>query len=117
MKQRMSKILVVLVAAMLLVVTGCDLSLNQEDTGSLAIRLGSSARNLVWEPELNMGTAIYTISGVGSTAEDSFEVSDHTEGLFTRDGLAVGEWTITVDGYNTDGEKIATACRVQHYMR
>jgi hypothetical protein len=109
MKQRMSTILVVLLAAMLLMVAGCDLSLDQDGTGGLAISLGSSSRNLVWEPELDMDVASYTISGAGPTTEDSFEVSGYTEGLFTRDDLAVGEWTITVDGYNTDGDKIATA--------
>jgi hypothetical protein len=66
-------------------------------------------RSLVWEPELDMEVASYTISGTGPTVDDSFEVSDHIEGLFTKDDLAVGEWTITVDGYNTDGDKIATA--------
>jgi hypothetical protein len=105
----MSKLILVLLATILLAATGCDLNLNQEEIGSLAIRLGSSARNLVWEPALDMEIASYTISGAGPTAEDSFEVSGHTEGLFTKDALAVGDWTITVDGYNTDGEKIATA--------
>jgi hypothetical protein len=111
MKQRMSKILlaIVVLTAMLLSGTGCDLSLGQEETGNLAINIGSSSRNLVWEPELDMDVASYTISGTGPTAEDSFEVTGYTEELFTRDDLAVGEWTITVDGYNTNGEKIATA--------
>ena len=55
-----------------------------------------------------MDVTSYTIRGAGPAADDSFEVSGHTEGLFTRDGLAVGQWTITVDGYNSDSEKIAT---------
>jgi hypothetical protein len=105
----MSKLIVVLLAVMLLAATGCDLSMIQDETGSLVINFGSSSRNLVWEPELDMEIASYTISGAGPTTEDSFEVSGYTEGLFTRDDLAVGEWTITVDGYNTDGDKIATA--------
>jgi hypothetical protein len=41
MKHSMSKLIVVLLAAMLLAATGCDLSLDQDDTGSLAIRLGA----------------------------------------------------------------------------
>ncbi|MDD3056960.1 MAG: SUMF1/EgtB/PvdO family nonheme iron enzyme [Sphaerochaeta sp.] len=80
----------------------------EANTGSLAISLGSSSRSLVWEPELDMDIASYTIKGAGPTTNDAFEVSGHTEGLFTKDGLAVGRWTITVDGYNSDSEKIAT---------
>jgi len=98
-----------LVLACIVIIIGCDLSLYQNGTGGLTISLGSSSRNLVWEPALDMDIASYTVSGAGPTAEDSFEVSGHTEGLFTKDALAVGDWTITVDGYNTDGDKIATA--------
>jgi hypothetical protein len=110
MRQTMSKlVLAVMAVAALLLVFGCDLGMNQGGTGSLAIGLGSSSRNLVWEPGLDMGITSYTISGTGPTDGDSFEVSGHTGGLFTQDGLVVGNWTITVDGYNTDEEKIATA--------
>lgn len=108
MKQGTGKIIVALLVGILLVTMGCDLGLIEGNTGSLAISLGSSSRNLVWEPELDMDVASYTISGAGPTANDSFQVSGHTEGLFTKDGLAVGAWTITVDGYNTSGTKIAT---------
>jgi hypothetical protein len=109
MGQRTGKFLVVLmITTALLLAFGCDLGLIEGNTGSLAIRLGSSSRNLVWEPELDMDIASYTIKGTGPPANDACEVSGHTEGLFTKDGLAVGNWTITVDGYNSDSEKIAT---------
>ena len=109
MGQRTGKFLIVLmITTVLLLAFGCDLGLIEGNTGSLAISLGSSSRNLVWEPELDMDVASYTIKGAGPTADDSFEVSSHTEGLFTKDNLAVGNWTITVDGYNSDSEKIAT---------
>jgi len=108
MGQRASRIIVGLLIVVLFLATGCDLGMLEANTGSLAIRLGDSSRSLVWEPELDMDIASYTIKGTGPTANDSFEVSGHTEGLFTKDGLAVGSWTITVDGYNADSEKIAT---------
>ena len=109
MRQRLiKKMVLVLAMVVMLVAAGCDLTLDQEGTGSLAVSLGSSTRNLVWEPALDMDVASYTIRGAGPTADDSFEVSGHTGGLFTRDGLSVGQWTITVDGYDTNGTKIAT---------
>lgn len=61
MERRTCKIIADLMVVMVLVAVGCDLGLIQGNTGSLAIDLGSSSRNLVWEPELDMDIASYTI--------------------------------------------------------
>ncbi|MGH0054592.1 MAG: hypothetical protein ACQ5SW_14525 [Sphaerochaetaceae bacterium] len=110
MKKMSRKARYFMLATILLIFSfGCDLSILQSGSGSLAISLGSSARNITWTPPLDMNISNYTIRGTGPKAEDTFIVEGYTDGLFTRDGLAAGNWSVTVDGYNVDGIKVATS--------
>lgn len=89
--------------------TSCDMMLFEVEEGNLAIELNPANRGINWVPEIDMDIASYTITGTGPGENDNFSVTGFTGGVFEKDNLAVGEWEIVIDGYNTDDEKIATA--------
>lgn len=105
MGKRTGRCVIALLVIAIVLITSCDLGLR--NTGSIAINFGKS-RSVIWQPELDMSLASYTIKGSGPTIDDSFEVRGFTDVLFVRSNLAVGRWTFTIDGYNSEDEKIAT---------
>lgn len=105
MKQRtLYASLVALVFAVLIILTGCDLTAIFGE-GTLSIRFESSSRDLTIVPELDMDIVSYTITGAGPSGE-SFTEEDFDGELFEKVGLASGVWEITVDGYNAGGTRI-----------
>lgn len=87
---------------------GCDL--NGVGEGKLVLQFPGRDRgtSLVWEPSVDMAIATYDIVGTGPRG-DSFSVNGYTGTSFERSGLAAGPWTITLTGYNADGDSIATS--------
>ena len=101
------KLLASIVIISLVFFTGCELLLESGE-GSLVIQLRSSSREVTWIPDISMDIVSYTISGTGPSDGDSFTVSDFTEDLFVQNNIAVGEWEIIIDGFNSNGDKIAS---------
>jgi uncharacterized repeat protein (TIGR02543 family) len=102
--------LFLLVALSVLLITGllsCNLELSPEN-GVLEIHLGGASRNINWLPEIKMDIASYTITGIGPNEGDGFVEEGFTGATFTKESLAVGEWEITVDGYNDEDIRIGT---------
>lgn len=105
---RFSIIAVLLIVSVLMMgFVGCDLDA-MVGQGILKLELKSASRSIVWTPALDMGIEAYTISGKGPGSGDSFIVEGFDDGEFIQEGLAVGVWAITVDGYNADGIKAGT---------
>jgi hypothetical protein len=68
--------------------------------GSLTIRVTEdSSKNLV--PPVDMTVASYDVWGTGPDGATFFD--SFTGSSMTRQGLAFGDWTIVVEGRNTDG--------------
>ncbi len=107
MKQRNRLILLAaFVVAAIVMLSGCDPVATMGE-GTLSIALGSS-RSLTLLPEIDMQIATYTISGSGPNG-GSFTEGGFGGSVFERAGLAVGDWSIVVDGYNVGGTRIGTA--------
>jgi hypothetical protein len=98
---------VILIFVAFAMLAGCDLTTMYEK-GTINLRFISSSRNLTIVPDLDMDISTYTIIGAGPN-EESFMVEDFYGDKFEKIGLASGMWEITVDGYNADGIRIATA--------
>jgi uncharacterized repeat protein (TIGR02543 family) len=109
MKAKLPITILALVLLLMFAVTGCFL-IPDAGEGSLGIQFPSArdmAQNIVWDTDLDMEIASYTISGSGPL-EESFSVENFIEDTFTEDGLAVGEWEIVIDGYNAGGDHVGT---------
>ena len=109
MKKNSLFVVFALVVLLALVGTGCPL-VSDLGEGSLLIQFPSARGGLpsiVWDTDLDMDMVSYTISGSGPL-EETFIEEDFTEESFTKDGLAVGEWEIVIDGYNVGGDCVGT---------
>jgi plastocyanin len=109
MKAKLPTAILALVLLLMFAVTGCFL-IPFAGEGSLMIQFPSARSmdpDIVWDTDLDMEIASYTISGSGPL-EESFSEEGVTGDTFTEDGLAVGDWEIVIDGYNADGDQVGT---------
>ncbi len=109
MKKNSLFVVFTLVVLLALVGTGCPL-VSDLGEGSLLIQFPAARGgqpSIVWDTDLDMDMVSYTISGSGPL-EETFIEEDFTEESFTKDGLAVGEWDIVIDGYNVGGDCVGT---------
>ena len=91
-----------------LLLAGCPASVQPRETGSLILRFAAdemAARTIV--PDLDMDIAYYNILGDGPDPA-SFSQNGVTVSTVTRNYLAVGAWTITVDAFNDADEWIGS---------
>lgn len=109
MKRNLMRTSLLCTALATLLLVSCDSPILPGYSGSLTIQMGSTSRSLVWEPALDMEIASYVISAAGPGAADHFEDTVYTDGVYTRDNLAVGLWDITIEAYNLTDVKIAEA--------
>lgn len=99
----------ILIINILLLLLGCNL-LNQnfgnskEEEAGFTLSISSEARTVT--PTISMDITSYEISGVGPTT--SFAPESSSTSSYTKSGLEIGEWTITVNGKNSSGDVIAT---------
>ena len=85
---------------------GCDI-LSLDNEGTLVITFeDAQSRSLVMLPDIDIDIAVYNITGNGPN-NASFSVQDFSEDVFIQNGLVVGDWIISVEGFNHFGEKIA----------
>jgi hypothetical protein len=121
----MKKILWIGVALLVLAFLGCDLTsrdfyrsedeLPEEGKGKLVLILDSSAiakTTIAPDPAI-MNIYSYDISGEHMTTSDTFSdpgvlVTSLTEGVYSRNGLTPGGWTIDVVARNIDGDQIGS---------
>jgi hypothetical protein len=78
----------------------------EDSSGSLRITIGSDGMKSI-VPPISMDIAYYAISGAGPGGA-AFSSSNVTASTYTKAGLAVGTWAITVDGFNSTGDKIGS---------
>jgi formylglycine-generating enzyme required for sulfatase activity len=106
------KVLIGLIA--ILVVIGfisCDLlsAVIDEDKGALILNINSddiATKTLV--PDVTMSIVTYDISGSGPDGA-TFSDTGIADPTYIQNDLLIGAWTVTVDGRNGDGTKIASA--------
>ena len=84
---------------------GCDLTLSNNEEGSLTLNLGSLVSKVTISPNINMEISYYSINGVGPNNK-SVNISDTNEQIVTIKNLLHGNWTFTVTGYNLNMEPI-----------
>ncbi len=98
-----------IIGVIILTLISCDVT-QSEGTGDLTIILKSRSTGnaLTWLSSIDMEITSYTISGSGPTSDDSFIEEGFTEDVFEKSDLAVGSWSIVIDGYNDGGTKIGT---------
>jgi len=92
--------------ALLLVLAGCPVPSGPGvHGGTMSITIGN-AINKTLLPPISMESASYTINGSGPHGA-SFSKST-TSGSLTVDGLAFGQWTVTVNALNASGTVIGS---------
>lgn len=86
----------------------CDLLMpGDEKVGSLIIEMGSAGLDAkTIDPGISMDIVTWDISGSGP-GEQSFSDDGVSGGTHTQANLSVGVWTVTVEGNNAEGTKIA----------
>ena len=78
-----------------------------EKVGSLIIEMGSAGLDAkTIDPGISMDIVTWDISGSGP-GEQSFSDDGVSGGTHTQANLSVGVWTVTVEGNNAEGTKIA----------
>ena len=113
MKTTLQVLCTVLVTAMVLVsFVGCDM-FAEPGEGSLVIQLGDGGRSL-WRPQSDdLAIESYKITftnGPATFTQIHDVTSSNDKNQFIIDGLRAGTYTITIEGYDTNGaggEKIA----------
>lgn len=111
---------VFIIISMMLVIAGCDLTSRlfgkDGNNGVLILTISENdVQHRTILPDINMDIASYTITGTGPNGA-TFTADLTDSSVFVRDNLAVGDWIITVDAYNsgdedTDPEKIASGSK------
>lgn len=94
---------------MALVLSGCNLFFNApRTTGSLSLDLPDAEDNAKsLAPDIDFRMSSFDIRGTGPGGV-TFEVTEYSEGTLEKTELAIGTWTINVDGKNADGQLIGT---------
>ncbi len=105
-RRSVSAIVVFIIIFMSIFTIGCPVVPVEPDTGDLTITLPTSlsgSRDI--DPDISLIPATFTITGAGPEGA-SFSVSDFSGTMFSRPGLTIGSWAITVSAYNADGTLI-----------
>jgi len=106
MKKWLMMPLLVLVA---LGVMSCGNTLIPSTKGTLSINIGTAmAKTLL--PDINMDISTFEISGTGPSGS-TFSETVSQAGTVTVTNLLVGQWTVTIDGYNSSAQKIGSATK------
>ena len=105
-KSGIAAVLVFLLIGLLFV--GCDMSDGPNKTGSLQLSIGNGIpRSTTLTPDFDMSPASYAITGVGPN-QASFSSSGSNSAPTKWTSLVVGEWTVTVDAYNAEGQQVGS---------
>lgn len=96
----------------LIVLIACkDAGLGPSLGGTMTIRLTDSTTARTLTPSIDMDIATYNVSGVGPGGA-TFDLGNTADTTVTASDLATGEWTVTVQGINTNsdivGEGVST---------
>jgi hypothetical protein len=86
-----------------LILFSCELS-TQNDVGNLTITLNSETSKS-FEPEISMEVASYSISGTGPNGREFGPITSEEDEITVTD-LYKGDWTITAEAFNEDGDSL-----------
>jgi len=90
-------------------VMSCGNTLIPSTKGTLSINIGTAmAKTLL--PDINMDISTFEISGAGPSGS-TFSETVSQAGTVTVTNLLVGQWTVTIDGYNSSAQKIGSATK------
>lgn len=82
-------------------------------TGVLELVLNKdNVRDQSWYPHIDMDIDYYKISGNGPF-DRSFVIDNYAESTLLKKDLKAGNWTLLVEGYNQEGEKIAATENIE----
>ena len=99
----------VLLLALVLSFTACDIIPTDTGTGVLVISLSTEGmlRVKTIEPDIDMDVAYYAILGQGP-GDASFAEPHVSDSVVVQSSLVPGEWLITVNAYNSNDQLIGT---------
>lgn len=97
---------ILLAILMAIAFIGCDMESSEGNTGSLEIRLSEELDTRTLKPALDMDAARYVINGTRAGSSDIVGPVDITGATHTFSGIPVGDWTITVEAYNDEDQRI-----------
>ena len=107
----MKKTIVNILLAFLVIALVSSCSAEQDVAyGSLKIDISSAISKGI-NPNISMDVEYYTIEGSGPNGATISATIDSSEGSYTNDSVAIGNWTLTATAYNADDIAIGSGSK------